>query len=47
MRAIVGRRSFPAAWGRTRKEAEGWAAHEALIVLRGGDEERRKGPSRR
>jgi ribonuclease-3 len=25
---------FPAAWGRTRKEAESWAAHEALLVLR-------------
>ncbi len=29
---IAGRR-FPPAWGRTRKEAEGWAAHEALLVL--------------
>lgn len=26
-------RSFPSAWGRTRKEAESWAATEALIVL--------------
>ena len=25
--------SFPSAWGRTRKEAERWAAHEALLVL--------------
>jgi len=25
---------FPSAWGRTRKEAESWAAHEALLVLR-------------
>jgi ribonuclease-3 len=24
---------FPSAWGRTRKEAESWAAHEAFIVL--------------
>jgi ribonuclease-3 len=24
---------FPSAWGRTRKEAESWAAHEALLVL--------------
>lgn len=24
---------FPGAWGRTRKEAERWAAHEALLVL--------------
>ena len=29
---IAGRR-FPSAWGRTRKEAERWAAHEALLVL--------------
>jgi len=33
---IEGRR-FPSAWGRTRKEAERWAAHEALLVL--GDEQ--------
>lgn len=26
-------RAFPEAWGRTRKEAERWAAHEALLVL--------------
>jgi len=25
---------FPCAWGRTRKEAEHWAAHEALLLLR-------------
>jgi ribonuclease III len=31
--ARLGERSFPAAWGRTRKEAERWAAHEALLVL--------------
>jgi ribonuclease-3 len=24
---------FPSAWGRTRKEAESWAAHEALLIL--------------
>jgi ribonuclease-3 len=36
--AVAGRR-FPAAWGRTRKEAERWAAHEALLVL-GAEEER-------
>jgi ribonuclease-3 len=24
---------YPSAWGRTRKEAESWAAHEALLVL--------------
>lgn len=29
---IEGRR-YPSAWGRTRKEAERWAAHEALLVL--------------
>ncbi len=26
-------RTFPSAWGRTRKEAERWAAYEALLVL--------------
>jgi ribonuclease-3 len=26
-------RRFPSAWGRTRKEAESWAAHEALLTL--------------
>jgi ribonuclease-3 len=31
--AEVGGEQFPSAWGRTRKEAEGWAAHEALLVL--------------
>ena len=31
--AQVGERRFPSAWGRTRKEAERWAAHEALLVL--------------
>lgn len=31
--ARVGARTFPSAWGRTRKEAERWAAHEALLVL--------------
>lgn len=30
--AQVDERSFPAGWGRTVKEAEGWAAHEALLV---------------
>ncbi|MBL8863873.1 MAG: ribonuclease III [Planctomycetes bacterium] len=29
----VGGRRFPGAWGRTRKEAETWAAREALLVL--------------
>jgi len=29
----VGGERFPGAWGRTRKEAESWAAHEALLLL--------------
>ena len=29
----IGETSYPSAWGRTRKEAESWAAHEALLVL--------------
>ncbi len=33
--AEIGGRRFPSAWGRTRKEAERWAAHEALLVLEG------------
>ncbi len=32
--AELGGERFPPAWGRTRKEAESWAAHEALLVLR-------------
>jgi ribonuclease-3 len=31
--AEVGGRRYPGAWGRTRKEAERWAAHEALLLL--------------
>jgi len=31
--AEIADRRFPSAWGRTRKEAERWAAHEALLVL--------------
>ena len=31
--AELGERRFPSAWGRTRKEAERWAAFEALLVL--------------
>lgn len=31
--AVIEGRRFPSAWGRTRKEAERWAAHEALLVL--------------
>lgn len=33
VRAKLGAQVFPAAWGRTRKEAERWAAHEALLRL--------------
>ncbi|MCL4134503.1 UNVERIFIED_CONTAM: hypothetical protein GTU68_059197 [Idotea baltica] len=32
--AVCEDREFPSAWGRTVKEAERWAAHEALLVLR-------------
>jgi ribonuclease-3 len=31
--AEAGGERFPSAWGRTRKEAESWAAHEALLLL--------------
>jgi ribonuclease-3 len=31
--AVVEGQRYPSAWGRTRKEAEKWAAHEALLVL--------------
>jgi ribonuclease III len=31
--AEAGGEKFPSAWGRTRKEAESWAAHEALLVI--------------
>lgn len=31
--AEVGKVRYPSAWGRTRKEAEMWAAYEALLVL--------------
>ncbi len=34
VQARLGTQAFPSAWGRTRKEAERWAAHEALLVLR-------------
>ena len=39
--AKVGEHRFPGAWGRTRKEAERWAATEALLVLaeEAGDDE--------
>ncbi len=32
--AEVDGRDYPSAWGRTVKEAERWAAHEALLLLR-------------
>jgi ribonuclease-3 len=35
--AKVGLKSFPSAWGRTMKEAERWAAHEALLILTSED----------
>jgi ribonuclease-3 len=38
---VAGRR-FPSAWGRTLKEAERWAAHEALLVL-DAEQEREQG----
>lgn len=31
--AVVDDQRYPSAWGRTRKEAERWAAHEALLAL--------------
>ena len=33
--AEVGGVRYPSAWGRTRKEAEMWAAYEALLVIEG------------
>jgi len=36
--ARIGTRRFPSAWGRTVKEAERWAAHEALLVLAAEEE---------
>lgn len=35
--AEAAERRFPGAWGRTLKEAERWAAHEALLVLEDED----------
>ena len=37
MAAEAGGERFPSAWGRTRKEAERWAAHEAMLVLQDRD----------
>ncbi len=31
--AVVNHKAFPTAWGRTIKEAESWAAFEAMLVL--------------
>lgn len=33
IRAVHAGQDFPSAWGRTRKEAERWAAHEALLRM--------------
>lgn len=41
---VAGRR-FPTAWGRTRKEAETWAAREALLVLENGTISFRSNPA--
>ncbi|MEX1025762.1 MAG: ribonuclease III [Planctomycetota bacterium] len=38
VRAVHGARAFPSAWGRTRKEAERWAAHEALLCFEATDD---------
>jgi ribonuclease-3 len=38
VRARVGETNYPPAWGRTRKEAERWAAHEALLVIEAGQQ---------
>ncbi len=35
VRAVAGGETYPTAWGRTRKEAEHWAAQEALLTLAG------------
>lgn len=37
VRATLGEREFPSAWGRNRKEAEHWAAREALFLLEDTD----------
>ena len=37
VQATVKHQTFPSAWGRTRKEAESWAAVEALLCLQGED----------
>ncbi len=37
VQAVIEERGFPTAWGRNRKEAEHWAAQEALFVLEEGE----------
>jgi len=37
--ARVGDTRYPSAWGRTRKEAERWAAHEALLQIEAENDE--------
>jgi len=36
--AQAGEEQFPSAWGRTLKEAERWAAHEALLLIADRDD---------
>lgn len=31
--AVLGKEEFPSAWGKTKKEAEQWAAREALLAI--------------
>ena len=35
--AVAAEREYPGAWGRTLKEAERWAAYEALLLLKARD----------
>jgi ribonuclease III len=37
--ATISGHEYPSAWGRTLKEAERWAAHEALLVLKESESE--------
>jgi ribonuclease III len=43
--AEVGGRRFPSAWGRTLKEAERWAAHEALLVIQSDEAQKASAPA--
>lgn len=45
MQASIGEARFPSAWGRTRKEAERWAAFEALLVLDAQEPQQNTGAS--